>query len=64
MARITLVTPWRGRNTSVELLFEPRDVWVGLYWDTATYPALSVYVCLVPCFPLLFTLYDKKKAVK
>lgn len=41
-------------NVHVSLLFEPRDVWVGLYWDvqTAGNGALLVYVCLVPCVPV------------
>jgi hypothetical protein len=29
------------------LLLEPRDCWVGVYWDS-TY----VYICLLPCLPL------------
>lgn len=33
--------------------FEPRDLWVGVYWDRRHHPPeLDVYVCLVPCFPL------------
>lgn len=33
------------------LLFEPCDLWVGLYWKR--YPAaLEVYVCILPTVPL------------
>lgn len=28
--------------------FEPRDVWVGLFWDRR-HDGLHFYVCLVPC---------------
>lgn len=44
-------------------LFEPRDLWVGVYWDKRwiyrpferDQPAvwvLSIYICLLPVFPL------------
>ena len=34
-----------------EWLFEPRDIWVGVYWKR--YPAaLEVYVCLLPIVPI------------
>jgi hypothetical protein len=39
-----------------EFVFEPRDLWVGLYWD---YKAgvkrafdLDLYICVVPTVPL------------
>jgi hypothetical protein len=41
--------------------WEPRDVWVGIYWDVTRERAMGadtgirvthVYVCLVPCFPI------------
>jgi hypothetical protein len=49
------VTRWR-----LSWRFDPRDVWVGVYWNTveleghgASYPRrLEVFVCLVPFFPL------------
>lgn len=39
---------------TTKLFFEPRDIWIGVYW-TSNRDTLKVYVCLVPCIPLLFT---------
>ena len=35
----------------VRLSFEPRDLWIGCYWLTDGW-GLTLYFCLVPCFPL------------
>lgn len=36
---------------TVKLLVEPRDLWVGLYWNR--FPkALDLYVCIVPVLPV------------
>lgn len=35
--------------------FEPRDLWVGLFWDRRP-DGLHVYVCLVPCLVLYWRL--------
>lgn len=33
------------------LFFEPRDIWIGVYWKR--YPkALDIYICLLPCLPI------------
>lgn len=40
---------------ALNLYFEPRDVWVGVYWDTCwegPEKTLELYVCIVPLFPL------------
>lgn len=40
--------------------WEPRDLWVGAYWkisdhvDGGNDAVLSIYVCLIPCFPMIF----------
>lgn len=51
---------------AVKIYFEPRDVWVGVYWnvvkqDFLSFPGsrarakeFSVYVCLIPFFPIRF----------
>lgn len=40
--------------------FEPRDLWVGVYWDREQVPGphydiTHVYICLIPCFPIHLT---------
>lgn len=49
-----------GRWGFCVLLWEPRDCWVGLYWDRkATW--LDVYATLVPCFPVRIHLSGLQK---
>lgn len=40
---------------SVSLIWEPRDIWIGLYWDTSV-NAKVWYLCLLPCLPIRFKL--------
>ena len=49
---------------SARLFFEPRDIWVGVYVK-APYRAKGwtwreIYVCLMPCLPLLITLRSRR----
>lgn len=46
---------------AVNVTFEPRDLWVGAYWDFYPYIwnpdqsehwVFDLYVCLIPCLPL------------
>jgi hypothetical protein len=48
------------RWPSVSVIVEPRDLWVGVYWDVVASLlgnpiALDVYVCVVPCLPIRLT---------
>ena len=49
-----------GRRWSVRVLWEPRDLWIGIYWNHERHngfitETLDIYVCLVPCLPIRFT---------
>lgn len=46
---MTTTTP--GRRLRWSIYFEPRDCWMGLFWDRRA-DGLYVYVCLIPCVPL------------
>ena len=37
-----------SRKLSLKLLFEPRDLWVGLYWKREGREHLFLYVCPIP----------------
>lgn len=39
---------------SIKLLFEPRDLWIGVYWNCEGRDHLFVYVCLLPLLPIRF----------
>ena len=46
----------------VKLKFEPRDLWLGLYVDTKSWPMLlSLYLCLIPCLPVLIQIMRAPK---
>lgn len=39
------------------LLYEPRDLWVGVYWKGSKYSAfqasrVEIYVCFIPTLPI------------
>lgn len=41
-----------SRKLSVKLLWEPRDIWIGLYWDWQSRSEWTAYLCVVPCLPI------------
>ena len=50
----------RYRRLSVELIFEPRDLWIGVFWDRLAL-LVNVYVCIVPMLPLRFVWWTGKE---
>jgi len=37
----------------ISLLWEPRDCWIGLYWDLQRQAGVfSLYLCVIPTLPL------------
>lgn len=40
----------------VSLKFEPRDLWIGLYWtiERSYSSRMMVYLCIVPTLPIVF----------
>jgi len=40
-------------SQSISLKFEPRDLWLGLFIDTAK---RRLYLCVVPCLPVVVQL--------
>lgn len=41
----------------VDLLFDLRDIWIGIYWCSFNYPtgktsAVWIYLCVIPMLPL------------
>jgi hypothetical protein len=48
-----------GTRWAVQLLWEPRDLWVGVFWQRPYYEGLArsftAYLCLLPMLPLRVT---------
>lgn len=44
----------------VEILWEPRDLWLGVYWNRPQNHErdLELYICLLPCLPIRVSLWD------
>lgn len=41
----------------ITVKFEPRDIWIGVYWNLSksiesAYRKLDVYVCILPMLPI------------
>lgn len=45
---------WCGERRGLFLLFEPRDLWVGVFWNVDCTHG-HIYACLLPCLPILFS---------
>ncbi len=66
------IKKWRLINTTIckaQFQFEPRDLWVGLFWRTKhavqdPHYTLHIYLCLIPLVPLHITLLLRGKPVE
>jgi hypothetical protein len=38
-------------RASLRLIWEPRDIWIGLYWE-GSFNDWRAYLCLLPCLPI------------
>lgn len=47
-------------RTKTEIKFEPRDLWIGAYWNYKNdgwkfgkwQLSFDLYICILPCFPI------------
>ena len=46
-------------NRPVSIKFEPRDIWIGVYWDRRS-RWLFVYVCIIPMLPIVIKIRRHK----
>lgn len=37
---------------SIQIFFEPRDLWIGVFWDRRP-SELRLFICFIPCIPIL-----------
>jgi hypothetical protein len=52
----------RDWGLTVSLIWEPRDLWIGAFWESESDEIhegvferqIVVYLCLLPCLPLRF----------
>lgn len=43
---------------NIRVKFEPRDLWIGVYWKTYNEgwsKMLNVYICILPMLPICLT---------
>lgn len=56
---------WRFREYRFTLIFEPRDLWIGVFWDgwkTMDQTMFEVYVIIIPTLPLkIVRIYEPGK---
>ena len=46
------------RKIKARIEFEPRDLWIGVYWNyhtIGTLKHLDIYICIIPIFPIHIT---------
>jgi len=49
---------------TVRFQFEPRDLWIGVFWrvNYDWVVRLQVYICLLPCFPILLSFSQRERS--
>jgi hypothetical protein len=52
---VTQLLRFGDLRVNVTVLFEPRDMWIGVFWDKAFDGIYDVYLCVVPMLPIYFT---------
>lgn len=49
------------KNIMIEIKFEPRDLWIGVYWnveqDYLNRRSLKIYICIMLMLPIIITLF-------
>lgn len=51
-----------GLKFSRSIKFEPRDLWVGVYWNfdkDYREKVFCVYICIIPLFPIMLKFQKK-----
>jgi len=49
-----------NRHWRIRIQFEPRDIWIGVYWtkeQTGRGRLLTLYICLVPMLPITLQIF-------
>lgn len=47
------------RDWNLDFKFEPRDLWIGVYWNRDG-NCLDIYVCVLPCLLAHFSCWGKR----
>ena len=63
---------WESNSKGLAWIWEPRGIWIGVYWDHGTewwpmdyesykqgYDVVYVYVALFPCLPVRLRFYTE-----
>jgi hypothetical protein len=55
-------------NQTPKIWFEPRDIWMGIYWKQKNISGqmviTDVYICLLPMLPLLISVVAWRKSAQ
>jgi hypothetical protein len=48
---------------SINIKFEPKDIWIGIYWTTHNWvyeKELDLYICIIPMLPIKIAIKKSK----